>query len=129
MTRPPNQTRFDTLNKARDSRNLYTTNEQYNLTDYKFWITNLHCYTNLTPIQQNDIIKQWKNVITTGISSWNTQNYTSTTFKPNKLDISSYNGNYYLQLHVLINDTDWAWCAWIENYLEGTTYSYTDRGL
>ena len=124
--------RMDAMNSS-DSRNNYATNSTYDLTDYSKWVTTLDCYCNNNNCDQpfstsQGIIRYWKNIITGNTSSWNTNNYSTTLFDPNSLDISNINGNRYLQLHMLVNGHKF-WCGWTKNYLEGTTYTYENRGI
>ncbi len=116
----PYQTRFESP-ESTNSRNYYDTKIKYDLTDYKTWITTLHCYSGSTPLSG---LNQWKNIISSHTMG-GTDNYSTTVFNGNSTDISNYNGSYYLQLHVLVNGTTF-WCAIMENLLEGGTYSYTN---
>ncbi len=124
--------RMDAMSSS-DSRNNYATNSTYDLTDYSKWVTTLDCYCNNNNCDQpfstsQGIIRYWKNIITGNTSSWNTNNYSTTLFDPDSLDISNINGNRYLQLHMLVNGHGF-WCGWTKNYLEGTTYTYENKGI
>ena len=116
-----------------NSRNNYATNSTYDLTDYKSWAIRLDCYCNgdncgSAYSTSQGVIRYWRNIITDNTSNWNTNNYSTTINETNKLDISDINGNRYLQLHLLVNNHKF-WCGWVQNYLEGNTYSYYNKGV
>ncbi len=111
-----------------DSRNIYVSNNMIDLTDYKYWVTRFDLYTqgdNVPLPNTNASYSYWKNIIDSNTTQWATQNHSTSLFADNYTDISSYNGQYYLQLHLLVNNSYW-WGAWLLNTLIGETYSYAN---